>query len=222
MATKKSSLACKGAFSVKIIKDSSNLLIGLFVSMTHQESDAKESSVSSRGWRSLQENLILIAIALCLALLIRTFVAEPRYIPSDSMLPTLHKGDRLVVEKISYLSGSPHLGDIVVFQPPEELQHRGYPKDQAFIKRIIGTPGKTVSVADGKVYIDGQPIQENYIAEPPILPMEGRQVPPNQFFVMGDNRNDSNDSRYWGFLPKENIIGRAVFRFWPFNRIGLI
>ncbi|NMG09707.1 signal peptidase I [Brasilonema sp. UFV-L1] len=190
--------------------------------MTHQKSDAQESSTSSRAWRSLRENLILIAIALCLALLIRTFVAEPRYIPSDSMLPTLHKGDRLVVEKLSYLFHTPEFGDIVVFQPPEELQSRGYAKDQAFIKRIIGTPGKKVSIASGKVYIDGKPIQEDYIAEPPILPMEERQVPPNQFFVMGDNRNDSNDSRYWGFLPKENVIGRAVFRFWPFNRIGVI
>ncbi|NMF66194.1 signal peptidase I [Brasilonema octagenarum UFV-E1] len=190
--------------------------------MTHQKSDAKESPESSRGWRTLRENLILIAIALCLALLIRTFVAEPRYIPSDSMLPTLYKGDRLVVEKISSLFHPPQFGDIVVFQPPEELQHRGYPKDQAFIKRIIGTPGKKVSIAGGKVYIDGQPIQEDYIAEPPILPMKERQVPPGEFFVMGDNRNDSNDSRYWGFLPKENIIGRAVFRFWPFNRIGVI
>jgi signal peptidase I len=189
--------------------------------MTHQKSDAKESQ-SSRGWRTLQENLILIAIALCLALLIRTFVAEPRYIPSDSMLPTLHRGDRLVVEKISYLSQPPKFGDIVVFQPPEELQRRGYLKDQAFIKRIIGTPGKQVSITDGKVYINGQPVEENYIAEPPILPMEERQVPPDQFFVMGDNRNDSNDSRYWGFLPKQNIIGRAVFRFWPLDRIGMI
>ncbi|WP_017316238.1 signal peptidase I [Mastigocladopsis repens] len=190
--------------------------------MTHQQSDAKNSPASSRVWRSLQENFTLIVIALCLALLIRTFVAEPRYIPSDSMLPTLHQGDRLVVEKISYLSHSPKLGDIVVFQPPEELQHRGYLKDQAFIKRIIGTPGKKVSIAGGKVYINGQPIQEDYIAEPPILPMEGRQVPTEEFFVMGDNRNDSNDSRYWGFLPKQNIIGRAVFRFWPLDRIGFI
>lgn len=190
--------------------------------MTPQQSDVKEASVSSPAWRSLQENLTLIAIALCLALFIRTFVAEPRYIPSDSMLPTLHTGDRLVVEKISYLFHPPKLGDIVVFQPPAELQRRGYKKDQAFIKRIIGEPGEVVSIANGKVYLHNQPLQENYIAEPPELPMQGRLVPPHEFFVMGDNRNDSNDSRYWGFLPRKNIIGRAVFRFWPLNRIGLI
>ncbi|GAB1540598.1 signal peptidase I [Scytonema sp. NUACC21] len=190
--------------------------------MTHQESDAKETPPSSRVWRGLQENVTLVAIALCLAILIRTFVAEPRYIPSDSMLPTLHRGDRLVVEKISYLFHLPEFRDIVVFQPPEELQRRGYPKDQAFIKRIIGRPEEVVSIAGGKVYLNGKPLQEDYIAEPPDLPMEKRQVPANEFFVMGDNRNDSNDSRYWGFLPKKNIIGRAVFRFWPLDRIGLI
>lgn len=190
--------------------------------MTPQQSDVKEASVSSPAWRSLRENLTLVAIALCLALFIRTFVAEPRYIPSDSMLPTLHTGDRLVVEKISYLFHPPELGDIVVFQPPPQLQQRGYRKDQAFIKRIIGKPGEIVSIASGKVYLNGQPLKEDYIAEPPTLPMEGRQVPPDKFLVLGDNRNDSNDSRYWGFLPRKNIIGRAVFRFWPLNRIGFI
>jgi signal peptidase I len=190
--------------------------------MTHQETNVKETSTPSGIWRGVKENLTLVAIALCLAILIRTFVAEPRYIPSDSMLPTLYRGDRLVVEKISYLFHPPELGNIIVFQPPEELQRRGYPKDQAFIKRTIGTPGQVVSIANGKVYLDGKPLQEDYIAEPPNLPMEGRQVPANEFFVMGDNRNDSNDSRYWGFLPRKNIIGRAVFRFWPLNRIGFV
>ena len=190
--------------------------------MTSQKSDVQEAPFSSRVWRSLQENLSLIAIALCLALVIRTFVAEPRYIPSDSMLPTLHTGDRLVVEKISYLFHPPQFGDIIVFQPPIELQRRGYLKDQAFIKRVIGKPGEIITVAEGKVYLNGQPLLEDYIAEPPNQPFPPVQVPSDEFFVMGDNRNDSNDSRYWGFLPRKNIIGHAVFRFWPFNRIGLI
>ena len=197
--------------------------------MTPQKSDAQndtkddvQNSASSQVWKNIRENVTLVAIALALALLIRTFVAEPRYIPSDSMVPTLHTGDRLVVEKVSYYFHPPHFGDIVVFQPPKELQRRGYTKDQAFIKRIIGQPGETVSVSKGKVYLNGQPIEENYIAEPPILPFAPVQVPPDQFFVMGDNRNDSNDSRYWGFLPRKNIIGRATFRFYPFDRIGII
>jgi signal peptidase I len=190
--------------------------------MTPHESDAKQTPASSKIWRNSQENLTLVAIALCLAFLIRTFIAEPRYIPSDSMLPTLYTGDRLVVEKVSYKFHAPKTGDIIVFQPPAELQHRGYLKDQAFIKRVIGEPGEVISVAKGKVYLNGQPLQEDYIAEPPNQPFPPVTVPEGEFFVMGDNRNDSNDSRYWGFLPRKNIIGRATFRFWPFDRIGLI
>jgi signal peptidase I len=190
--------------------------------MTPQESNAKEASASSGVGRSLRENLGLIAIALVLAFLIRTFIAEPRYIPSDSMVPTLHTDDRLVVEKVSYYFHPPHSGDIIVFQPPEELQRRGYHKDQAFIKRVIGEPGKIVAINSGKVYINGKHLKENYIAEPPNQPFPPVQVPENEFFVMGDNRNDSNDSRYWGFLPRKNIIGRAVFRFWPLSRIGFV
>ncbi|MCC5640103.1 signal peptidase I [Nostoc sp. CHAB 5844] len=190
--------------------------------MIPQETNAKEATASSKTWRSWRENLTLVAIALLLAVLIRTFVAEPRYIPSDSMVPTLYEGDRLVVEKISYHFQPPGTRDIIVFQAPAELQRRGYPKDQAFIKRVIGTPEEIVKVANGKVYLNGQPLQEDYIAEPPNQPFPPVQVPADEFFVMGDNRNDSNDSRYWGFLPRQNIIGRAVFRFWPLNRIGFI
>ncbi|HIK03869.1 MAG TPA: signal peptidase I [Trichormus sp. M33_DOE_039] len=190
--------------------------------MNSQENNPKETTASSKAWRGWQENFTLIAIALVLALLIRTFIAEPRYIPSESMFPTLYEGDRLVVEKVSYRFHPPTSGDIVVFQPPAELQKRGYPKDQAFIKRVIGIPGEIISVANGKVYLNGQPLAEDYIAEPPNQPFPPVKVPKDQFFVMGDNRNNSNDSRYWGFLPQENIIGRAVFRFWPPERVGMI
>lgn len=186
------------------------------------ETPAHENNTWLRIWRSQQENIRLVAIALVLALLIRIFIAEPRYIPSNSMLPTLHTGDRLVVEKVSYHFHQPEKGDIVVFEPPQLLQSLGYRKDQVFIKRIIGKPGQKVSVNNGKVYIDDQPLAEDYIAEPPDYQLASVQVPDNEFFVMGDNRNDSNDSHVWGFLPKQNIIGRAVFRFFPFDRIGLI
>ncbi len=186
------------------------------------EKNSTQSSVWLRVWRSQQENIRLVAIALILALLIRIFVAEPRYIPSNSMLPTLHIGDRLVVEKLSYLFHSPEKGDVVVFEPPEQLQSLGYRKDQVFIKRIIGKPGQIVSVKNGKVYINEQPLSEDYIAEPPAYQLMSVQIPQDEFFVMGDNRNDSNDSHIWGFLPKQNIIGRAIFRFFPLDRIGLV
>lgn len=173
-------------------------------------------------WQQIRENVQIIAIALFLALLIRAFVAEPRYIPSDSMLPTLQVGDRLVVEKISYHFHPPQKGDIVVFDPPQQLQVQGYAKNQAFIKRVIGTPGQTVAINSGKVYLNNQPLTESYIAEPPNYQMDAVRVPENQLFVMGDNRNNSNDSHVWGFLPKQNVIGHACWRFWPLSRIGRV
>ena len=195
--------------------------------MNSKESESKKAAPSR--WNSLRENLIVIGIALLLAFLIRTFIAEPRLIPTGSMLPTLHTGDRLIIEKISYRFHPPKIGDIIVFLPPERLQRQGFEKDQAFIKRIIGEPGKKIAIKDGTVFLNNEPLEENYIAETPERPYPDREnpqfcqqqlVPNNEFFVLGDNRNDSRDSRYWCFVPKENIIGRAVFRFWPFDRIG--
>ena len=173
-------------------------------------------------WKTWWENTQILIIAVILALLIRSFVAEPRFIPSDSMIPGLQVGDRLVVEKISYRLHPPQFGDIIVFDPPVQLQKLGYAKDQAFIKRVIGQPGQTVEVQNGKVYLDRQPLTEPYIAAPPNYIMKPLQVPAGQVFVMGDNRNNSNDSHVWGCLPQKNIIGRAWLRFFPFDRINLV
>ncbi|MBE9128659.1 signal peptidase I [Coleofasciculus sp. LEGE 07092] len=174
----------------------------------------------SKFWQQARENLQIIAIALAIALLIRAFVAEPRYIPSDSMAPTLAVSDRLVVEKLSYRFHPPAMGEIIVFDPPPQLQIQGYSKNQAFIKRVIGTPGQTVQIQDGTVYLNGTPLEEDYIAAPPDYQMAAVRVPDGQLFVMGDNRNNSNDSHVWGFLPIPNVIGHACFRFWPPSRFG--
>ncbi len=168
------------------------------------------------------ENVQIAVVALVLALLIRGFVAEPRFIPSNSMVPTLRIGDRLIVEKLSYHQHEPHFGDIVVFQPPDLLLEQGYKADQAFIKRVIGLPGQTVGVRQGKVWVDGKPLNEPYIAAPPTYVMPPITVTPGSVFVMGDNRNNSNDSHVWGLLPQANIIGRAWARFYPFDRLGNI
>jgi len=183
---------------------------------------SSRSSFWQRLWQAQKSNIQTIAIAILLAVLIRLFIAEPRFIPSDSMVPTLQVGDRLVVEKVSYRFHSPRVGDIVVFEPPQQLQVFGYTNDQAFIKRVIGVPGQTLQVQNHVIYRDGQPLAESYIAEPPDYEIEPFQVPAGQYFVMGDNRNNSNDSHVWGFLPEENIIGRAVFRFWPWTRVEAI
>lgn len=173
------------------------------------------------SWKqNLIENLQTALIALIVAFLVRAFVAEPRYIPSDSMLPTLEIGDRIAVEKVSYRFHPPRMGDMVVFRPPQQLQRIGYGNDQAFIKRVIGIPGQTIAVQAGRVLIDGQPLIEPYIADPPAYQLDPLTVPEDCLFVMGDNRNNSNDSHIWGFLPSKNVIGRARLRFWPLARLG--
>lgn len=174
----------------------------------------------SRLWRSHGENIRIVAIALFLAIIIRVFIAEPRYIPSDSMAPTLQVGDRLVIEKVSYRFRPPAAGEIIVFDPPPQLQAQGYSDEQAFIKRVIGMPGQQIAVHDGAVVLDGQTLQEDYIAESPHYELLPITIPQGSYFVMGDNRNNSNDSHIWGFLPREHIIGRAVFRFWSPQRLG--
>lgn len=194
--------------------------------MTSEKTSEQPASTATPAGKSPAQiwwdNFQILFIALILALLIRLFVAEPRFIPSDSMVPTLEIGDRLVVEKVSYRLHPPEFGDIVVFDPPPQLQQFGFKKDQAFIKRIIGKPGQTVRVSGGKVYVGDRPLLEPYIAAPPDYVLPPVQVPAGQFFVMGDNRPNSNDSHVWGFLPASNIIGRACFRFYPFERIGIV
>lgn len=189
---------------------------------TPEPSPKAEKKPSSQLWQQVRENIRVLAIALAIAFLIRALIAEPRYIPSDSMLPTLAVGDRVVIEKISYRFHPPTQGDIIVFNPPPQLQLLGYRPNQAFIKREIGEPTQTVAVQNHQVYINNIPLPENYIAEPPNYELNPVEVPEGTLFVMGDNRNNSNDSHLWGFLPQQNVIGRAVFRFWPPNRIGWV
>ncbi len=186
------------------------------------EAPAPSGSRWENLWRSQKDNILTILVAIILAVVIRSFVAESRYIPSPSMVPTLYPGDRIAVEKLSYRFRDPQPKDVVVFYPPSQLQAVGYPADQAFIKRVIAVAGQTVQVHQGRVYVDQTPLIEPYIAEPPSYEMPAVQVPTGMLFVMGDNRNNSNDSHVWGFLPKANVIGRANVRFWPLGQIGFI
>lgn len=152
--------------------------------------------------------------------LLRRFVVEARYMAAASMLPTLQINDRLIIDKWSYRSQEPQRGDIVVFSPTETLKAQNF--RDAFIKRIIGLPGDKIEVKEGKVYINNKPLQETYIQEPPNYQFGPVTVPPNSYLVLGDNRNDSYDSHYWGFVPRSNIIGKAYKRFWPPDRSGVL
>lgn len=202
--------------------------------MTHKKSSAQTPSAEAAAGNSAGEtggssiqtlvksNAKLMAIAIAIAVVIRIFVAEPRFIPSNSMDPTLHIGDRLLIEKVSYRFGLPHRGDIVVFEPPPQLQAIGYRPEQAFIKRVVGLPGDTLTVHQGQLYRNDQPLSEPYILASPAYEMDLVTVPSNSLFVMGDNRNDSNDSHIWGFLPVKNVIGHATLRFWPPDSWGMV
>ncbi|BFM41296.1 signal peptidase I [Synechocystis sp. LKSZ1] len=182
-----------------------------------QEPKPMSPAPQENPWLEIAKTVVTAAI---LAFGIRTFVAEARYIPSSSMEPTLQINDRLIIEKISYHFHAPQRGDIVVFNPTVALEERNF-KD-AFIKRVIGLPGDTVEVSRGTVYINGEPLKENYIAQAPTYDYGPVTVPPNQYLVLGDNRNNSYDSHFWGFVPREKLIGRAFVRFWPFTRLGLL
>ena len=166
------------------------------------------------------EGLKTIGLSAVLAFGIRTFVAEARYIPSGSMLPTLQINDRLIVDKLGYHFKSPDRGDVVVFSPTDTLAKQNF--HDAFIKRVIGLPGDKVEVKGGRVFINDQALRENYIAEDPQYQYGPVTVPQDAYLVLGDNRNNSYDSHYWGFVPRDRIIGRAVVRFWPMNRLGEI
>lgn len=158
----------------------------------------------------------VVAITLAVSLLIRTFVLEPRYVPSGSMLPAIQLQDRLMVDKLFFkYFGELRPGDVIVFHPPSAAH-----SSDDFIKRLMALPGDTVEIRDHKTYINGQVIDEPYVAEPQTKTMEPVAVPEGNVFVMGDNRNHSNDSREWGFLPIDSITGKALFRYWPFERFG--
>ncbi len=153
---------------------------------------------------------------------VRTFVVQTYYIPSGSMIPTLQIGDRILVDKLSYHLHAVHRGDIVVFRrPPGEIDL----SVQDLVKRVIGLPGETIaSGPHAEVIIDGKPISQPWLTPsarldpgPPISP---QKLGPDQYFVMGDNRGDSSDSRVFGPISGSLIVGRAVMRFWPLSRIG--
>ncbi|GBF32969.1 signal peptidase I [Desulfocucumis palustris] len=160
---------------------------------------------------------ITLGIALVLSLTMRTYVAESRWIPSGSMLPTLQVGDRLLIEKLSYKLTDIERGDIVVFHPPATSEF----KDD-MIKRVIGLPGDTVEINEGTVFINGKPLDEPYEMEKPADDFSPHKVPPGNIFVMGDNRNKSYDSRFWGTVPVNLVVGKAVVRYYPLKNVEII
>lgn len=187
-------------------------------------------------WKELP---VLIVMALVLALLIKTFLVQAFYIPSESMVPTLEPGDRVLVNKVVYRFHPPGRGDVIVFENPDPASepHRNLiagvlnwvgrglgfaqPADEDFIKRVIGLPGETIEGRGGSVYINGQKLEEPYLNGVTTGSFGPKKVPEGAYFVMGDNRGNSNDSRYGlGTIPEDKIVGEAFVIIWPPSRWG--
>jgi signal peptidase I len=197
--------------------------------------------------RSAAELVVIIAIALGLALAIQAFIVKPYEIPSGSMLPTLHINQRILVDRVGTHFSSPHVGDIYVFHPPasetcvdsrqgqnsagqdsREACDSPQTKEstQTYVKRVVGLPGDRISIVNGHVIRNGKPEKDSYT-----IPCGGAgecnfpqtfTVPKGDYYMMGDNRPDSLDSRFWGPVPKAWMIGEAFVTYWPIDRIGIL
>ena len=187
--------------------------------MTSGPSPSEQPSATGslqKGWRSL---LIWLAVAL----LLRWLVIEPRWIPSGSMLPTLQLQDRILVEKLRPRMEQPlPNGTIVVFHAPPVLVQAGYDSKAALIKRVVGQPGDQIEVRGGELRRNGSTVPEPWRQHPIDYSFGPLTVPEGELLVLGDNRNASLDSHIWGPLPRSEVIGTAVFRYWPLKRFGVI
>lgn len=174
----------------------------------------------------LKEDFKSYGSSLAVALLVRFFIVEPRFIPSLSMYPTFDIGDQLAVEKVSHFVRPYSRNDVLVFTPPEafiEITGKENYKKEALIKRCIAVGGDVVEVKNrGTLYVNGVAQSEPFTYEKAFYDWGPMTVPAGSVMVLGDNRNHSLDSHLWGFLPTENVIGRAVFKYWPVWRLGAI
>jgi signal peptidase I len=194
---------------------------------------------------SFIEFVVIIAVALGLAVGIQAFLIKPFRIPSPSMEPTLDVGQRVLVNRVGTHFGDPSRGDVIVFKPPAgaDTHQCGIPSEPAdghpcakptskrsdnnFIKRVVGLPGDKLFVRNNRAYINGKPLDEPYVNKGTScdefcnLP-KPITIPPGHFFMMGDNRGESDDSRDWGPVPKKWIVGHAFFTYWPPSRIGTL
>jgi signal peptidase I len=203
-----------------------------------RDKEKKERSASG----SLVELVMIVAVALGLALAIQAFLVKPFRIPSESMVPTLEINQRVLVDRVSFRFSDPHRGDIVVFKPPkgadlntcgaERPDNQACPEptpdksDTNFIKRVVGEPGDRLSVRRGIVYIDGKKLEEDYVSPSTDCATCNLEkeitIPADHYFMMGDNRGESADSREWGPVPKKWIIGNAFATYWPPRKIGTL
>ena len=187
--------------------------------MSRIRTNVPEQEMGHSPLNELLRWILAIVIAVVIALILNEFIIVNARIPSGSMENTIMTGDRIVGNRLAYISSEPERYDIIIFRYPDD-------ESQLFIKRIIGLPGETVEISDGYIYIDGsdEPLED---VETPEV-MEGTygpyEVPEGCYFVLGDNRNNSKDSRFWEntYVSKDEILGKAIFRYWPLTDISLL
>lgn len=178
-----------------------------------ENNDSNPESKRSSCVGFIIDTVETILLALVLFLVINALSARVR-VENVSMKPTLQPGEFLLVNRVAYKLGDPDIGDIIVFHAPggSELD---------YIKRVIGLPGDEVRVVDGTVFVNDQPLYESYLAEEPNY-TGNWTVPTGSYFVLGDNRNNSSDSHLWGFVPEEDLVGRALLVYWPLDKFTLL
>ena len=203
---------------------SSERRLGSPVRHEQEHGKSRKQKDTSNGGGSLKVEILswiqILLVAACIAFVLNTFIIANSRVPSGSMENTIMTNDRVIGSRLSYHFSDPERGDIVIFK---------YPDDPSiyYVKRIIGLPGDTIDIVDGAVYLNGSdtPLDEPYLREP-MLPEEPMhfEVPDNCYFMMGDNRNNSNDARYWQntYVERDAIIAKVLFRYWPINKFGMI
>ena len=183
------------------------------------EKESKRNGGKNEVVSELLEYLKMIVIVVVVVGILNSFILINARIPSESMENTIMTGDHIFGNRLAYKFNDPKRFDIVIFRYPDD-------KTQPFIKRIIGLPGETVDIRDGKVYIDGSetPLDDSFCPETPTGDYGPYEVPEGCYFMMGDNRNYSLDSRFWTntYVEKGDILGKAVLRYWPLNKIGIV
>lgn len=165
----------------------------------------------------LREVLVIIIVAIVIFFLLQTTVQKSSVI-GYSMEPSLQNGQQLLINKVVYYFSEPERGDVIILHPPPPYN----PETTPFIKRIIALPGDTIEVKNGAVYVNGSKLDEPYIKEPPTYNFQQKKIPENEYFVLGDNRNNTNDSHNGWTVPRQNIIGKAWLSIWPPGEWGFV
>jgi signal peptidase I len=169
--------------------------------------------------RGVVEWILVVVAAVLVSLLVRTYVLQTFYIPSGSMKPTLYEGNRIVVDKLAVEFGTINIGDIVVFKAPPDVNKDCTDPVADLVKRVIGVPGDTLTSHGNTIYVNGAPLNENWSHYEPLGPAINKiTLRPGQYFMMGDNHAASCDSRYWGTVPRSDIIGKVFLKFWPLSQ----